>query len=180
MARSAALIAALRIGDANREAAQYPYTQTGAKIEVDFDSYVPAAKTWRDEITKAKIFMVDEDGKRTSLLEQGVDTAGFGRMYMSGEGNLSMSCTFNDNTKNVREVLKVLNGKSFPLSTQECIEERLGELDTMKKFPVEAHIQIVGDYSKVDKKKISRAYERYCREATRKHQFPVTFEFVKE
>lgn len=180
LARSAALIAALRIGDANREAAQYPYTQTGMKIEVDFDSYVPAAKTWRDEIAKAKIFMVDEDGKRTSLLEQGVDTAGFGRMYMSGEGNLSMSCTFNDKTKNVREVLKVLNGKSFPLSTQECIEERLGELDTMKKFPVEAHIQIVGDYSKVDKKKISRAYERYCRDATRKHQFPVTVEFVKE
>lgn len=180
LARSAALIAALRIGDANREAAQYPYTQTGMKIEVDFDSYVPAAKTWCDEIAKAKIFMVDEDGKRTSLLEQGVDTAGFGRMYMSGEGNLSMSCTFNDKTKNVREVLKVLNGKSFPLSTQECIEERLGELDTMKKFPVEAHIQIVGDYSKVDKKKISRAYERYCRDATRKHQFPVTVEFVKE
>ena len=180
LARSAAVIAALRLGDANREAAQYPYTQTGAKIEVDFDSYVPAAKTWRDEIAKAKIFMTDEDGTRTSLLTQGVDTAGFGRMYMSGEGNLSMSCTYNRETQNLREVFKVLHGKSFPLSTQECIEERLGELDTMKKFPVEAHIQIVGDYSKVDKKKISRTYERYCRAATRKHQFPVTFEFVKE
>ena len=180
LARSAATIAALRLGDANREAAQYPYTQTGAKIEIDFDSYVPAAKTWRDEIAKAKIFMVDEDGTRTSLLEQGVDTAGFGRMYMSGEGNLSMSCKFNLQTKNLREVFRVLNGASFPLSTQECIEERLGELDTMKKFPVEAHIQIIGEYSKVDKKKISRTYERYCRNATRKHQFPVTFEFIKE
>ena len=180
LARSAATVAALRLGDANREAAQYPYTQTGAKIEVDFDSYVPAAKTWRDEIAKAKIFMVDEDGNRTSLLEQGVDTAGFGRMYMSGEGNLSMICEFNPQTQNLREVFRVLHGASFPLSTQECIEERLGELDTMKKFPVEAHIQIVGDYSKVDKKKITRTYERYCRDATRKHQFPVTFEFSKE
>lgn len=180
LARSAATIAALRLGDANREAAQYPYTQTGAKIEIDFDSYVPTAKTWRDEIAKAKIFMVYEDGTRTSLLEQGVDTAGFGRMYMSGEGNLSMSCEFNPQTKNLREVFCVLNGASFPLSTQECIEERLGELDTMKKFPVEAHIQIVGDYSKVDKKKITRTYERYCRAAPRKHQFPVTFEFIKE
>ena len=180
LARSAAVVSALRLGDANREAAQYPYTQTGMKIDVDFDSYVPAAKTWRDEIAKAKIFMTDDDGTRISLLEQGVDTAGFGRMYMSGEGNLSMSCTYNRDTQNLREVFKVLHGKSFPLSTQECIEERLGELDTMKKFPVEAHIQIVGDYSKVDKKKISRTYERYCRDATRKHQFPVTFEFVKE
>ena len=180
LARSAALIAALRLGDANREAAQFPFTQTGDTIEVDFDSYVTPAKDWRAEISKAKIFIVDDSGKKTSLLTQGVDANGFGRMYMAGEGNLSMSCEFNPKTRNVREVFKIFHGKSFPLSTQECIEERLGELDTMKKFPVEAHIKILGDYSKVDKKKISRAYERYCRDATRKHRFPVTFEFDKE
>ncbi len=177
LAQSAAVIAALRIGDANREAAQFPYTQTGDTIEVDFNSYVTPAKDWHAEIAKAKIFIVDNNGKRTSLLTQGVDTNGFGRMYMAGEGNLSMSCEYNPDTGNVREVFKILHGASFPLSTQECIEERLGELDTMKKFPVEAHIKIVGDYSKVDKKKISRIYSRYCRDAQRKHQFPVTFEF---
>ena len=180
LARSAAVIAALRLGDANREAAQFPYTQTGDIIEVDFDSYVTPAKDWRAEIAKAKIFMVDENGTRTSLLTQGVDTNGFGRMYMSGEGNLSMSCEFNPKTQNVREVFRIFHGKSFPLSTQECIEERLGELDTMKKFPVEAHIKILGDYFKVDKKKISRIYSRYCRDAERKHQFPVTFEFSND
>ncbi|MBQ3725942.1 MAG: HD domain-containing protein [Selenomonadaceae bacterium] len=180
LARSAAVIAALRIGDANREAAQFPYTQTGEMIKVDFDSYVTPAKDWRAEISKAKIFLVDENGTRTSLLTRGVDTNGFGRMYMAGEGNLSMSCEFNPKTGNIREVFKIFHGKSFPLSTQECIEERLGELDTMKKFPVEAHVKILGDYSKVDKKKISRVYERYCRDARRKHQFPVTFEFEKE
>lgn len=177
LARSAAVIAALRIGDANREAAQFPYTQTGETIEVDFNSYVTPAKDWHAEITKAKIFIVDGNGNKTSLLTQGVDTNGFGRMYMAGEGNLSMSCEYNPETKNVREVFKILHGASFPLSTQNCIEERLGELDTMKKFPVEAHIKIVGDYSKVDKKKIYRIYSRYCRDAQRKHQFPVTFEF---
>ena len=176
LARSAAVIAALRIGDANREAAQFPYTQTGDIIEVNFDSYVTPAKDWHAEIAKAKIFMVDANGNRTSLLTQGVDTNGFGRMYMAGEGNLSMSCEFNPETQNVREVFKIFHGTSFPLSTQNCIEERLGELDTMKKFPVEAHIKIVGDYSKVDKKKIFRTYSRYCRDAQRKHQFPVTFE----
>ena len=89
-----------------------------------------------------------------------------------------MSCEYNNKSNSVREVLTVFNGKSFPLSTQNCIEERLGELDTMKKFPVEAHIKIVGEYSNIDKKKISRMYSSYCKEATRKHQFPVTFEFV--
>lgn len=180
LARSAATISALRIGDANREAAQFPYTQGGEKIEVDFNSYVAPAKDWHAEIAKAKIFIVDENGNKTSLLTQGVDTDGFGRMYMSGEGNLSMSCEFNSDTKNLREVFKVFHGESFILSTQNCIEDRLGELDTMKKFPVEAHIKILGDYSKVQRKKISRAYEKYCRDATRKHQFPVTFEFAKE
>lgn len=176
LAQSAATIAALRLGDANREAAQFPYTQGGETIEVDFDSYVTSAKDWHAEIAKAKVFIVDSKGTRTSLLTQGVDTAGFGRMYMSGEGNLSMSCEFNPKTQNIREVFEIHHGKSFPLSTQNCIEERLGELDTMKKFPVEAHIKILGDYSKLDKKKISRMYSRYCRDAQRKHQFPVTFE----
>lgn len=179
LARSAATIAALRIGDANREAAQFPYTQSGETIEIDFDSYVTPAKDWRAEIAKAKIFVTDDNGNRTSLLTQGVDTQGFQRMYMSGEGNLSMSCEFNPKTQNVREFFKVLHGASFPLTTQECIEERLGELDTMKKFPVEAHIKIVGNFSKVEQKRITRIYEKYCRDAQRKHQFPVTFEFVK-
>ena len=180
LARTAALVAALRIGDANREAVQFPYTQTGEKIEIDFDSFVTPAKDWHAEISKAKIFIVDENGNRTSLLNRGVDTNGFGRMYMAGEGNLSMSCKYNPATKNLREVFKIFHGASFPLATQNCIEERLGELDTMKNFPVEAHIQIVGNYSNVERKKISRLYERYCRDATRKHQFPVTFEFAKE
>lgn len=179
LAQSASVIAALRLGDANREATQFPYTQGGETIEVDFDSYVNG-KTWRDEIAKAKIFITDERGNKISLLTKGVDDNGFGRMYMSGEGNLSISCDFNSKSGNVREVFKVFHGASFPLSTQECIEERLGELDTMKKFPVEAHIKILGDYSKVERKKISRAYEKYCRDAQRKHQFPVTFEFCKE
>lgn len=180
LAQSASTIAALRIGDANREAANFPYTQTGATIEVDFDSYVSPAKTWHEEIAKAKIFMIDDNGARTSLLTQGVDVEGFGRMYMSGEGNLSMSCEFNPKTQNLREVFIISHGKSFPLCTQNCIDERLGELDTMKKFPVEAHIKIVGDYSTLDRKKIERMYNRYCRDAQRKHQFPVTFKFAKE
>ena len=180
LARSAATISALRLGDANREAAQFPYTQGGEAIEVDFDSYVTPAKDWHEEIQRAKIFIINDDGIRTSLLTQGVDKEGYGRMYMSGEGNLSMSCAYDSKTQSVCEVFKVHYGKSFPLSTQNCIEERLGELDTMKKFPVEAHVQILGDYSKNDKKKISRTYSRYCKNAQRKHQFPVTFEFIKE
>lgn len=179
LAQSAATVAALRLGDANREAAQFPYTQGGETIEVDFDSYVTPAKNWQAEIQRAKIFIVNDRGDRTSLLS-GVDANGYGRMYMSGEGNLSMSCVYDSETQSACEVFKIFHGKSFPLSTWNCIEERLGELDTMKKFPVEARVQISDNLSNNDKKKISRIYSRYCRDAQRKHQFPVTLEFVKE
>ena len=178
LAQSAALIAALRIGDANREAAEFPYTQGGEKIEVDFDSYISNAKDWKGEIKKAKVFIIDEDGTRTSLLTAGVDDSGYGRMYITGEGNLSMDCVYNSKTQSAQEVFKIHYGKSFPLSTQNCIEERLGELDTMKNLQVEAHIQILGNYSAKDKKRIAKIYERYCRNAARQHQFPVTFEFI--
>ncbi|MBR5913363.1 MAG: hypothetical protein IKZ58_03220 [Selenomonadaceae bacterium] len=180
LARTASTVSALRLGDANREESNYPYAQTGAKFEVDFDSYVSDAKDWKSEITKAKIFMIDENGKRTSLLTKGVDDSGYDRMYRAGEGNLLMSCAYNSKTRNVCEIFKVIDGKSFPLCTQKCIEERLEELDTMKNLPVEAHIIISGNYSARDKNRIAKTYEKYCKDATRKHQFSVTFEFKAE
>lgn len=180
LAQSAALIAALRIGDANREESEFPYTQSGELIEVDFDSYVPNAKDWKAEVQKAKIFVIDDDGKRISFLTPGIDNEGYERMYRSGEGNLSMDCAYNPKTQALREILKVHNGKSFPLSTQSCIEDRLEELDSMKHLPVEANIQIAGNFSAKDKKRIARTYERYCKNAQRQHQFAVTFEFVEK
>lgn len=177
LARTASTVSALRLGDANREESNYPYAQTGDKFEVDFDSYVSDAKDWKEEVKQAKVFMIDEHGKRTSFLTKGIDDSGTQRMYRAGEGNLLMSCAYNPQTRNVREVFVVRYGKSFPLCTQACIEERLEELDTMKNLPSEAHIIISGDYSARDKRRIAKTYEKYCRDATRKHQFPVTFEF---
>lgn len=177
IAQSAATVAALRLGDANREEASYPVTQGGENIEVNFDSYVRGAKTWQEEVSKADIAIVNSEGSRILLTNPGVDENGYGRMYMSGEENLSMDCAYDPKTGAVQEQFRVLHGASFPLSTQNCIEERLGELDTMKNFPVEAHIVIVGEFSRREKKKIARLYERYAKDAQRKHQFPVTVEF---
>ena len=177
LARTAAVLSALRLGDANREESNYPYSQTGYKFEVDFNSYVSNAKYWKSEITKAKIFFIDENGNRISFLKKGIDDSGYQRMYIAGEGNLLMSCAYNPKTRNVREIFIVRYGKSFPLCTQACIEERLEELDTMKNLPSEAHIIISGNYSAREKKSIAKTYEKYCRDATRKHQFSVTFEF---
>lgn len=174
LAKTAALVAALRLGDANREAAQYPFTQSGAHIEVDFDSYIPDAKTWQEEVKNANVTLTDIDGNVINLSDSSVDDKGYDKMYSTGEGNLSMDCVYNPKTGAIQEQFKILHAVSFPLSTQSCIEERLEELDTIKKFPVEAEIQIVDDsLNKSDKRKIQRIYRRYCKAAKKQHGYQI-------
>lgn len=179
MKRTASAAAALRLGDANREADAYPYTQSGEKIEVNFDSYIKDAKTWEDEVRKADITITDEKGQPTLLTHYGPDPDGYARMYSAGEGNLHMDCRYNSDTKRIQELFLVIHGPSFPLSTQACIEERLEELDTMPGVPAEVLIRFKGDFTKDEKKAIERSYSRYCNKAKKKHKIPVSFEFVK-
>ena len=177
MARTASIAAALRLGDANREAAQYPFTQTGARIEVDFDSYIPNADTWQDEIKNADVRM-SNDGEVLVLKDSALDKAGFGRMYSVGEGNLSMDCVFNPKRRAVQEQFRVHHAMSFPLATQECIEERRGELDTIKHLPVEAAIFIDDSaLERADRKYIKKTYRQYCKRAKKKHGFAVKLHF---
>lgn len=180
MARTASIAAALRLGDANREAALYPYTQGGERIEVDFDSYVVDAETWQDEVSTADVRLINSSGEVLSLKETPLDKAGYDRLYSAGEGNLSMDCVYNPKKRAVQEQFKVHHSMSFPLATQECIEERLGELDTIKHLPVEALIIIDGsDLSRSDQKKIKKLYRRYCKSAKKKHGFAVRLQLEK-
>ena len=178
MARTASIAAALRLGDANREAAQYPYTQGGERIEVDFDSYVRDADTWQDEVKNADVRLINERGAVLSLKETPLDSKGYDRLYSAGEGNLSMDCAYNPKSRAVQEQFIIHYPMSFPRSTQECIEERLGELDTIKRLNVEAAIFI--DASSLDRseqKRIKKAYRQYCKSAKKQHGFAVRLYF---
>ena len=171
---TAALVAALRLGDANREAAEYPFTQSGSYIEVNFDSYVHGADTWQEEVKNADVTLIDVNGKITSLSNSSVDSEGYDKMYSTGEGNLSMNCIYNPKTKAIQEEFIIHNAMSFPLSTQKCIEERLEELDTIKNFPVEAEISIKSNsFTKTEKRKIKQIYNKYCKNATKQHKYSV-------
>lgn len=174
MARTASVAAALRLGDANREAAQYPYTQGGERIEVDFNSYVGDAETWQDEVKTAEVLLINDRGVVTSLKGGTFDPNGYDRLYPAGEGNLSMDCVYNPKTRAVQEQFKVHNALHAPRSTLECIEERLGELDTMKHLKVEAAIFVDGsDLERADLKRIKKIYRQYCKSAKKKHGFAV-------
>ena len=177
-AHTASLVAALRKGYANREAAQYPFTQSGLFIDVNYDSFATNVDTWQEEVKNADVLFIGDNDEITVLSEAGVDTNGYGRMYSTGEGNLSMDCVYNFKSKAIQEQFKVLHSMSFPLSTQRCIEERLEELDTMKHFPVEAEIQIVDDnLSKIEKRKIKKIYQSYCKSAQNQHGYKVKLIF---
>ena len=178
MARTASIAAALRLGDANREAAQYPYTQGGERIAVDFDSYVRDVDTWQDEIKNADVRLINSVGNSVPLNADSLDAKGFGRMYSTGEGNLSMDCVFNPKRRAVQEQFKVHNALSFPRATQNCIEERLEELDTIKHLPVEAAIYIDGSsLERADQKWIKKLYRQYCKHAKKHHGFSVKLYF---
>ena len=178
MAKMSSMAAALRIGDANREAAQYPYSQSGERIEVDFNSYVGDAETWQDEVKNADVRLIDARGTVTSLKGGAFDPKGYDRLYPAGEGNLSMDCVFNPKTRAVQEQLKVHNALHAPRSTVECIEERLGELDTIKHLKVEAAIFIDGsELERADQKYLKKIYRQYCKSAKKKHGFAVRLYF---
>ena len=175
-AKTASIVAALRLGDANREAAEYPFNQSGSYIEVNFDSYVPNAETWQEEVKNADITLIDIYGNVNSIQNISTDSEGYDKMYPTGEGNLSMDCVYNPKTQSIKEQFKIHHAMSFPLATQQCIEERLEELDTIKNFPVEAEIKIDGSsLSSADKRKLMRKYRRYCKTAQKQHGFPVKY-----
>ncbi|MBR1581345.1 MAG: HD domain-containing protein [Selenomonadaceae bacterium] len=171
MAQTASIAAALRIGDANREAAQYPYTQGGERIEVDFDSYARDADTWQDEVKNADVSLINERGDVLSLKGS---SNGYDKLYSAGEGNLSMACVYDNRKRAFEEVFMVHHAMSFPRATQECIEERLGELDTMKHLPVQAAIRIDGSgLDRSELQRLKKSYRQYCKAAKKKHGFAV-------
>ena len=178
MARTASIAAALRLGDANREAAQYPYTQGGERIEVDFDSYVRDVDSWEEEVSTADVRLINDRGEVLSLKETPLDSKGYDRLYSAGEGNLSMDCVYNPKSRAVQEQFRVHNAMSFPLATQQCIEERLGELDTFKHLRVEGAIFIdASDLDRADQKRLKKIYRQYCKRAKKQHGFTVRLYF---
>jgi len=159
MANLRATSAALRLGDANRDAPEFPTTQGGERIHVDLDSYKRNAKTWQEEVETANIYLENDKGEKTYLSEHGVDDKRMGRMFAAGEGNItSMNCVYNSETNSIQEHFLVVDGTSFPKCTQKCIMERFEELDTIKNINREAHITFLGQYTKEEKQEIIASY----------------------
>ena len=135
--RSEAIV--LRIGDANGHDTNSRISQNGKAIEFtleektemdelpsDFESKFENGdyEAYFIEIQSAD---VEVDGVE---LNNANDPKGISRMFIVGEGNFqSLNCEAEDNGT-IKENFELCDGNAFPLSTQHCIEERLGEYKT--------------------------------------------------
>ena len=135
--RSEAIV--LRIGDANGHDTNSRTSQTGKSIEfnleqkaefdelpTDFDSKFEKGE-YDDFFLEVQSADVKVDGIE---LNNTNDPKGISRMFAVGEGNFqSLNCEVDENGV-IKQNFVLCDGNAFPLSTQYCIKERLGEYRT--------------------------------------------------
>lgn len=138
----------LRIGDANGHDTNSRTSQSGKAIEFTLEEKIATGELPSDFESKLEngdyepffLEIQSADVKVDGVeLNNENDPKGFSRMFAVGEGNFQLLNCEVDNNGVIRQNFDLCDGDAFPLSTQYCIEERLGEYKTaqpMKYTPV--------------------------------------------
>jgi len=131
--------AALRLGDANREANIPLKSQTGGEYKID--KMPPrGCKSKEEEIAQSTISITDKDGRHVlsdddPKMSKVVGHA-FSKGVVLGERNMvKVDTDFRKSDSTLREVVTLRNGNDVPYSTAEALAERLGELNTINGVP---------------------------------------------
>lgn len=135
--RSEAIV--LRIGDANGHDTNSRTSQTGKSIEFTLEEKAVSDELPSDFESKFEngdyeAFFIEVQAADVKVdgteLNNANDPKGFSRMFAVGEGNFqSLNCEV-DEIGTIKQNFELCDGNAFPLSTQHCIEERLGEYKT--------------------------------------------------
>lgn len=155
----------LRIGDANGHDSASRVSQNGKPISFRLDDWDDVQRRMKSDLgessadskmldyrDEAKYAVVSIDGE---LLDDAGDPSAMGRMYAVGEGNFrSVSLMLRDGVPTEHFVLE--KAEAYPLSTQNCIMERIREINTAKVQP-NAEIERLSGMSDVD-------YEKYVQD----------------
>lgn len=144
--RSEAIV--LRIGDANGHDTNSRTSQAGKSIDFTLEQKAIFDELPNDFESKFEKGEYDEFFLEVQAAEVKIDGIelnntndpnGMSRMFAVGEGNFqSLNCEVDENGA-IKQNFELCDGNAFPLSTQHCIEERLGEYKTahpMKYTPV--------------------------------------------
>ena len=157
-----AQVAALRLGDANREAKGSDLlSQSGGKYEIDSHPDMNKVQEmiereglrdsdkWKAEVANSEISITDEDGRHVlsdddPKMSQ-VSGWKFSARVVLGERNMeTVDARYNDKHQDLQEDISLKNGNDVPWSTTEAILERCGELNTINGVPRAAVIYMNG------------------------------------
>lgn len=152
--RSEAIV--LRIGDANGHDTNSRTSQTGKSIEFSLEE-----KTVKDELPSDFESKFENGDYEAYFLEvqaadvkvngtelnNANDPKGISRMFAVGEGNFqSLNCEVAEDGT-IKQNFELCDGNAFPLSTQHCIEERLGEYKTAQPMSYTPVVKLGGNCS---------------------------------
>lgn len=154
----ASQVAAVRLGDANREANIPLRSQTGGKYNID-TMPKPEECTSKDaEVAAAKISITDDNGKHDldddndkflGVLEK--DSRNYSKMVVLGERNMiKVDAVFSEKHGTLQEEITLRNGNDVPNCTVEALLERCGEMNTINGIPRALKITMTGVKSTSD------------------------------
>lgn len=164
VAATRSTIAALRFGDANRDAPEGNdnITQGGGVISVDSSGYNHSKDygSWQNEVKDINSSISYEDGSKITCGQGGYDKDKFSVHVYAGEGNIStMNCVKGKNGE-ICEEFTIKDATFAPHCTFAAIEERLGEMATATGIPRSAVIKCPGKYTPEQKLQLRGIYQR--------------------
>lgn len=164
---------ALRLGDAFGHDSSSDRTQNGGRMKINPYSANLDATKWQDEIEKSDLKYYG-NGSNTQINNRN-DPHGTTRMYQFGEGNIRVMKSQVAKNGGFEAVIEVNDGSSFPLCTQECIRERIKEMDTATHLKRTMTI-IVHEYASKPQNNglVKSSYNKFI-EAVEKDFFPIKF-----
>ena len=154
----ASQVAAVRLGDANREANIELRSQTGGAYKID-KMPKPEECTSKDAEIAAATISITDDGGRHDLDDDGdeslgvlpCESRGYSKMVVLGERNMvGVDAAFNEKHGTLQEDITLRNGNDVPYCTTEALLERCGEMNTINGIPRAIQIRMTGVKSSSD------------------------------
>lgn len=143
----AAQIAAIRLGDANREANIPLQSQSGGEYKVDKMPKPDECVNMNAEIDTADISITDDEGRHVLSDDDPKMSQVSGRRISKGvvlgERNMAKIDVGVEDDE-LQEVVTLHNGNDVPYCTAEAILERCGELNTINGVPRTVKIKMTG------------------------------------
>ena len=145
-------VAALRLGDANREANIPLRSQTGGEYNVDKlpDQDKCTSRDAEAELAKISIKndtgthdLDDDDDEELGVLPRW--SRNISKYTVLGERNMTkVDAVYNDKFGTLQEDVTLANGNDVPWSTTEALLERCGELNTINGIPRAIRVKMTG------------------------------------